>query len=122
MMKIAMPYDRGQINQHFGKSREFIIFDVVDGKITGSKVLNSFELCHNHEGLAGLLKNEGVEVVITGGVGHSMMAALQQMGFEIVTGASGDAARVAEDYVSGRLVTNNIAICGCGGEHGHHEG
>jgi predicted Fe-Mo cluster-binding NifX family protein len=114
-MKIAMPYNGGRVNEHFGQSREFAIYAVEDGKITDSKIINGQDLCHNHEGLAGLLRDEGVEVVITGGIGHSMLDALQALGFKIVTGASGDAASVAEDYASGSLVTGNIDICGCGG-------
>ncbi len=117
-MKIAMPYNGGQVNEHFGQSEAFVIYAVEGGKIADSKTINSQDLCHNHEGLAGFLKDEGVEVVITGGIGYSMMAALQTMGFKIVTGASGDAARVAEDYASGCLITNNIDICGCGGHEG----
>ncbi len=118
-MKIAMPYDGGRVNEHFGQSREFAIFTVEGGKIADSKIVNSQDLCHNHEGLAGLLKDEGVEAVITGGIGYSMVAALQAQGFKIVTGASGDAAMVAEDYARGSLVTSNIDICGCGGHENH---
>ena len=71
-----MPYDGGRVNEHFGQSREFAIFTVEGGKIADSKIVNSQDLCHNHEGLAGLLKDEGVEAVITGGIGYSMVAAL----------------------------------------------
>jgi len=118
-MKIAMPYNGGRVNEHFGQSREFVIYTVEGGKITDSKIINSQDLCHNHEGLAGLLRDERVEVVITGGIGYSMMAALQALGFKIVTGASGDTARVAVDYASDSLVTSNIDICGCGGHERH---
>jgi predicted Fe-Mo cluster-binding NifX family protein len=112
-MKIAMPYNEGRINEHFGASREFVIYTIEDGEITGSKIINSHDLCHNHEGLAGLLREEGVEVVIAGGIGHPMMNAIQALGFKIVTGASGDAARVAVDYASGSLNTSDIDICSC---------
>lgn len=120
-MKIAIPYDNGQVNPHFGKSREFIIFETDGGKITGKKIVSTQDLCHNHDGLAGLLKDEGVKVVITGGIGNSMVVALQHLGFTIVTGASGDASTVAEDYANGKLVTKDVEICGCGGgEHEQH--
>ena len=118
-MKIAMPYNEGRVNEHFGQSREFAIYLVEGGKIADSKIINSQDFCHNHEGLAGLLKDEGVEVVITGGIGYSMVSALQLQGFKIVTGASGDAARVAENFARGSLVTSNIDICGCGGNEHH---
>lgn len=118
-MKIAMPYRGGRVNEHFGQSREFVIYTLEDGKIADSKIINSQDLCHNHDGLAGRLRDEGVEVVIAGGIGYSMLDALQAMGLKIVTGASGDAPKVAEDYARGSLVTGNIDICGCGG-HEHH--
>ncbi|HUW65834.1 MAG TPA: NifB/NifX family molybdenum-iron cluster-binding protein, partial [Spirochaetia bacterium] len=104
----------------FGKSREFVIYTVEGSKIADSRIINSQDFCHNHEGLAGILKNEGVEVVIAGGIGYHMLEALQALGFKIVTGASGDAAVVAEGYAGGSLVTSNIDICSCGHEeHGH---
>lgn len=115
-MKIAMPYDRGRVNQHFGQSREFAIFELEGDKIINTKIINSEDLCHNHEGLAGILKEDGVEAVILGGIGHHMLVALQALGFQITTGASGDAATVAADYARGSLITSNIDICSCSGE------
>jgi predicted Fe-Mo cluster-binding NifX family protein len=112
-MKIAMPYNEGRVNEHFGASREFVIYTLEAGKITDNKIINSQDLCHNHEGLAGLLRDEGVEVVITGGIGYPMMNAIQALGFKIVTGTSGDAAMVAVDYANGSLITSDIDICSC---------
>lgn len=115
-MKIAMPYDEGRVNPHFGTSREFAIYTMENGKIAGRKIVSSQDLAHNHEGLAGLLKREGVETVITGGIGNHMLQALYSLGFKVVTGASGEAAVVAVDYAAGDLVTANINICSCGHE------
>ncbi|HBG22403.1 MAG: NifB/NifX family molybdenum-iron cluster-binding protein [Syntrophaceticus sp.] len=118
-MKIAIPYKEGMVNPHFGQSKEFIIFEAEGNKVAGSKIVSNEDLCHNHEGLAGLLKSQGVDVVITGGIGQPMIKALQAMGFEVLTGASGEAAKVASDYLNGTLETANIGICGCG-DHDHH--
>ncbi|MGI6405742.1 MAG: NifB/NifX family molybdenum-iron cluster-binding protein [Syntrophaceticus sp.] len=118
-MKIAIPYKEGMVNPHFGQSREFIIFEAQEDQVVGSKIISNKDLCHNHEGLAGLLKSEGVDVVITGGIGRPMIQALQAVGFEVITGATGDAAKVASDYLNGSLETANIGICGCG-NHDHH--
>jgi predicted Fe-Mo cluster-binding NifX family protein len=118
-MKIAIPYKEGMVNPHFGQSREFIIFEAQEDQVVGSKIISNKDLCHNHEGLAGLLKSEGVDVVIPGGIGRPMIQALQAVGFEVITGATGDAAKVASDYLNGSLETANIGICGCG-NHDHH--
>lgn len=120
-MKIAMPYLDGKLNPHFGTSREFIVFDSENGSITGKKIISN-EVLHNHGGLALLLKAEGANVVIAGGIGRPMAQALEQAGFGVLSGASGDAEQVAKDFLDGTLVTGQ-AQCSCGGHHhGHGHG
>jgi predicted Fe-Mo cluster-binding NifX family protein len=114
-MKIAMPYLNGQVNAHFGTSREFIVLEAENGKITDKKILNN-KLLHNHGGLAGLLSAEGVGVIITGGIGAPMAEALQRTGLQVVSGASGEVEKVALDFLSGQLVTSG-SQCDCGGHH-----
>ena len=38
-MKIAVTYDNGQVFQHFGKTKEFKLYTVEDGKIVSSESL-----------------------------------------------------------------------------------
>lgn len=115
-MKIAMPYLDGKLNPHFGTSREFIVFDSVKGNITDKKIITN-EIMHNHGGIAQILKAEGANVIIAGGIGKPMAQALEQAGFGVLTGASGDAEQVAKDFLNGTLVTG-AAQCSCG-DHGH---
>lgn len=117
-MKIAMPHLDGELNPHFGTSREFVVFDSENGNITGKKIITN-ETLHNHGGLALMLKAEGANVVITGGIGRPMAQALQEAGFAVLTGASGDAEQVAKDFLNGTLVTG-AAQCSCGDHHHGH--
>ena len=117
-MKIAMPIETGFVNPHFGHSREFVIFETEGGGITGKKIIANEGLDHNHDALAGLLKNQGVNVIIAGGIGAPMIKAFGYKGFKVITGAFGEVGKVAEDYLNGRLVTRPTQVCGCGG-HGH---
>lgn len=117
-MKIAIPHKNGAVNAHFGQASEFAVFEAAEGKITGREIVTSDGMLHNHEGLAGLLKSAGAEVVITGGIGRPMIGALQAAGFKVVTGASGAVDKVAEDFLNGNLATAPTAICGCG-NHSH---
>lgn len=119
-MVIAMPHENGKVNAHFGSSKEFIIYSAEGNKVADKKIVANNGFDHNHEGIAGLLKSAGVEVVITGGIGKPMINALQTAGFQVVTGASGAADKVAEDFLNQKLVTSPVAICGCG--HGHEHG
>jgi predicted Fe-Mo cluster-binding NifX family protein len=117
-MKIAMPYLDGNLNPHFGTSREFVVIEAEEGNITGKKIITN-EILHNHGELALLLKTEGAGVVITGGIGRPMANALQQAGFAVITGASGDAEQIAKDFLKGTLVTGPSS-CSCGGHHHGH--
>jgi len=119
-MKIAMPYNQGRVNEHFGTSHEFVVFDIENGKINGKQIISSAGRQHNHGGLADLFTLEGVEVVIAGGMGPPMVNALQSVGLKVITGASGDAEKVVSDFLSGQLITSSIGCNhNCGG-HDHH--
>lgn len=36
-MKIAIPYENGQVFQHFGHSAQFKLYTVEEGRITGAR-------------------------------------------------------------------------------------
>ena len=40
-MKIAVPYENGQVFQHFGHSAQFKIYDTENGKILSSKIVST---------------------------------------------------------------------------------
>ena len=86
-MKIAVAYDNGNVFQHFGKSEMFKIYDVEGGQVVSGEVMDSNGV--GHEALAGLLAEQGVRVVICGGMGAGAQAALEEAGIEAVSGAEG---------------------------------
>ncbi|KJS76086.1 MAG: diguanylate cyclase [Desulfotomaculum sp. BICA1-6] len=118
-MKLAMPFEQGRINQHFGRSREFVVVDVEDGVIKDQKIVSADQLQHNHEGLAGLMRSENVNVVITGGIGAKALIALEESGLKVISGASGSIEEVVASFVRGELDTTKAACCNHHGEHGH---
>ncbi|AGL03028.1 NifB/NifX family molybdenum-iron cluster-binding protein [Desulfoscipio gibsoniae] len=120
-MKIALPHEYGHINQHFGRSREFIIVELTEGEIVGKKIVSSEQLQHNHEGLAGLLTDEQVDVVIVGGIGARALEPLKNMGLTVVSGVNGKIEEAVYKYVQGQLPTNSEVCCHHHGEH-HGDG
>ena len=40
-MKIAVTYDNGNIFQHFGRTENFNVYDVEDGKVVSSQIIGS---------------------------------------------------------------------------------
>lgn len=113
-MKIAATYDNGNIFQHFGKTEFFKVYEVADNKIISSEVISSNGL--GHGALAGLLGEQGIDVLICGGLGGGAQTALKEAGVEVCSGANGDADQAVEAYLRGELVSTG-ANC----NHHHHE-
>lgn len=121
-MKIAMPARDGQINEHFGTTQEFAIIELVNNEVKNLEIISNEGLQHNHGGIANMLKNENIEVIICGGIGGHMIQALQQMGLRVVNGASGSLKQTAEAFANGTLVTRPVSCSCSGGHHHHHHG
>ena len=64
-MKIAVPYENGQIFQHFGHTECFKLYPVQDGQVTGPVLLDTNG--SGHGALAQLLQEQGVDTLICGG-------------------------------------------------------
>ena len=102
-MKIAVTYDNGNIFQHFGRTENFKVYEVEDNKVVSSEVIGSNGT--GHGALAGLLAEEGVDVLICGGIGGGAQAALTEAGIELVAGASGSTDEAVETYLRGELIS-----------------
>lgn len=100
-MKIAVTYDNGEIFQHFGKTESFKIYEVEDNKVVSSEVIDSNGT--GHGALAGLLAEQGVNVLICGGIGGGAQAALTEAGIELCAGAQGNTDQAVESYLKGEL-------------------
>ncbi|MDD4237520.1 MAG: NifB/NifX family molybdenum-iron cluster-binding protein [Desulfotomaculaceae bacterium] len=113
-MKIAIPYQGGYVNDNLGSSSEFIVIEAENGIITGKKILTSGA---DHGNLVSMLQAEGVEVIIANLISRPLTEMLFYNGMRVITRASGEAEKVAKDFLSGNLVTG--AACRDGGNHGH---
>ena len=126
MKRIAVAYENGEIFQHFGRTEEFKVYEVEDGKIMNSEIIGSNG--SGHGALAGLLDEKNIDVLICGGIGGGAQAALAERRIELCAGASGNADEAVKAYLDGKLV-NTGANCGhhgedhsCGGHScGDHE-
>ena len=113
-MKIAVTYDNGEIFQHFGKTESFKVYEVEDNKVVSSEVIGSNGT--GHGALAGLLAEQGVNVLICGGIGGGAQTALTEAGIELCAGAQGNTDQAVESYLKGELVSSG-ANC----DHHHHK-
>ena len=121
-MKIAITYDNGQIFQHFGRTEKFKIYDVDNGEIKESFVVDTDG--QGHGALAEFLRQKGVDALICGGIGGGACELLSQAGIKIYGGASGSCDEAANALLRGTLVYNPDVQCSHheehhGGECGH---
>ena len=116
-MRIAVTYDNGEIFQHFGHTEQFKIYEVQDGKLVRSQVIDT--LGSGHGALAGFLRLHEVTVLICGGIGGGAQMALAQAGIKLYGGVQGSADEAVQAFLEGRLSYNPDVMCS---HHSHDEG
>ena len=116
-MRIAVTYENGEIFQHFGHTEQFKVYDVEDGKIVASAVVDTNG--SGHGALAGVLTALNADVLICGGIGGGAQMALAAAGIRLFGGVSGNADAAVEALVSGNLAYNPNVKCN---HHDHHHG
>jgi predicted DNA-binding protein (UPF0251 family)/predicted Fe-Mo cluster-binding NifX family protein len=114
-MIIAVPYAHGQVNPHFGSTEAFLITKAQGTEVVESSLYELEGMQHNHQGIAGFLKDQGVETILAGGMGYPMQEALKAAGFELYCGVSGDAIAAVGAFLRGEIEPSE-ATCG------HHHG
>jgi predicted Fe-Mo cluster-binding NifX family protein len=109
-VRIAIPLADGLLCQHFGHCQQFAFFDVSPD---GREVLRRTATTppeHAPGLLPRWLREWGVEVVITGGMGSRAQALFRETGIRVVTGApSLSAEQIVKDFLAGALVTGDNA-------------
>lgn len=113
-MRIAVTYENGEVFQHFGHTETFKIYDVEEGKIVNSQIVDSNGA--GHGALAGLL----ADILICGGIGGGAQAALSANGIKLYGGVVGNADEAVNAFLSGKLDFNPDVHCNHHGGDEHH--
>ena len=116
-MRIAVTYENGEIFQHFGHTQMFKVYDVQDGKIIASQVVDT--MGSGHGALAGVLNALQADVLICGGIGGGAQMALAEAGIKIYGGASGSADEAVAAFLAGKLDYDPDVRCS---HHDHEHG
>ncbi len=98
-MRLAVPYDHGEVFAHFGRTGRFKLYDITDGKIVSSAIVGT--MGSGHGALAGFLKAYAVDTLICGGIGGGAKQALDEAGIRLYAGVSGDADDAVRAFLSG---------------------
>ena len=122
-MKIAVPLDNGQFATHFGKCTSVLLVtvDIQRSMIIGEVLLESPP--HAPGVFPAWLSEQGVQLVIAGGMGARALSMFSSVGIQVILGAPLQPPRsLVESYLAGRL-ESGANVCHHGPDHQcHHEG
>lgn len=119
IMKIAVTYENGNIFQHFGHTEQFKLYDVENGKVVSSQIVDTNG--SGHGALAGFLTENKVDVLICGGIDGGAQTALAEAGIKLFGGAVGKADEAVNALLSNTLSFNPNVHCNHH-DHEHSEG
>ena len=127
-MRIAIPFYKDIIFQHFGHAPRFKIYEIENRQVLMEMVVDIEE--KGHAAVAALLRSMDVRVVVCGNIGEDAMRALRDAGILFYAGVTGNADDAITALIQGGLKYDpNIKCparedraCGdcaeCGGECG----
>ncbi len=116
MLRIAVTYDAGEIFQHFGRTEQFKLYDVENGKLVSEQIVDTSG--NGHGALAGFLKAAQVDTLICGGIGMGARNALNEAGIVLYGGVAGTADAAVESLMKGTLQYDQDIECNHQGHHG----
>ena len=123
-MKIAIPTNDGiNLSAHFGRCRQFLIFEARNGEVKLIETRMNAG-CHGHgssDGAAEHPSHSGFvealrdcETVLCGGIGAGAVEALKAAGITVVlVDAAGNAEQIVTAFQSGALRPASVGMCQC---------
>ena len=110
-MKIAVTYEKesGNVFQHFGKTQYFKLYEIENGQVLNSQVIDNGG--NGHHALPPYLKSLGVETLILGNRGQGAIDAIAASGLKEIPGITGSADEAAALFAKGQLEGNFEAKC-----------
>ena len=114
-MKIAIPYQNGQVFPHFGHAPQFKFYTIESGMILHTEVVETAG--SGHSAVTAFLMRGGVDTLICGSIGAGAQTAVAGANIRLYAGVSGDADKAVLALLAGKLVHDPTAV-----HCGHHDG
>ena len=104
MKKFAIPTENGRLCAHFGHCEKFAIVDTDNDKIIGETLLTP--PVHQPGVYPQFLAQNGVNVIISGGMGMKAQELFAMNNIEVCVGVNADTpAQLVQEYLNNKLVT-----------------
>ncbi|HFL3828432.1 TPA: NifB/NifX family molybdenum-iron cluster-binding protein [Clostridioides difficile] len=117
-MKIAIASEGKLVSGHFGHCEGFTMYEVEEDKIINSKFIPNPG--HRPGYLPVFLKENGANVIISGGMGGTAQQLFNENGIKVVVGAEGNCDEIVQSYLKGELKSTG-SVCEEHAHEGHCE-
>jgi predicted Fe-Mo cluster-binding NifX family protein len=105
-MRYAIPTEDGRLTAHFGHAGVFTLIDVENGQVCRTQAVNPPP--HEPGVLPRWLKEQGVNVIIAGGMGQRAQSLFAESGIQVVVGAPSEPAdELVRKHLAGTLATGD---------------
>jgi len=109
-----------RVSGHFGRCPYFIIANIEDNTVIATEaVANPYAQHHQPGQVPQFISEQGVDVMLSGGMGRRAVDFFNQFGIEVATGAAGTVGQAVQAYLNGRL--NGAKPCAESERHHHHD-
>jgi len=110
-MKIAVPVKQNnQIDEHFGHCDFYSVFTISENnEIADIHTITSEQGCGCKSNIANILSDNGVTIMLAGGIGNGAINVLNKTGIEVVRGCSGNAPELVKRFVEGTITDNGVS-------------
>lgn len=115
MLKIAVPTQGQQIDNHFGHCETYSIFTIDENKqISKKEIIPSPQGCGCKSNIASTLAQIGVTIMLAGNMGNGALNVLTNHHIKVFRGVTGNVNEAISAYLKGSIMDSGI---GCS----HHE-
>ena len=116
-MKIALPTNGTEVDQHFGHCEFFTVFTTNEKKeIVSEELIQSPAGCGCKSNIVQTLSLSGISIMLAGNMGEGAVNVLNGHGIEVVRGCAGEVKTVARKWLDGDIGDSGAAC------HEHQHG
>ncbi len=119
-MKIAVPVTiTNEIDTHFGHCEFFAVYTISEkNEIIRKEKIDSPQGCGCKSNIASVLAEQGVRIMLAGGIGAGAINVLNFSGIEVIRGCQGNVDEVVKLFLEGSVLDSG-STCSAH-EHGHN--
>lgn len=114
-MKIGIAAENNCVSEHFGHCEGFAIYELENNLVKSKHFLSNPG--HQPGFLPRYLYEQGINIIISGGIGGGAIQLFNEKGIEIITGVSGNIDDIINNFIKGDLQSSQ-SICD---KHEHHK-